>query len=64
MSKVFYFEDYLPYIVQELICVKCLHRWIGVMPEGTLLKKLECPHCRKVGYVIATGQEIGEQHET
>lgn len=31
---------------------------VEVRPQGVLLKDLECPNCGKVGYVIATGQEI------
>lgn len=46
------------HIVHEVMCVSCLHRWIGVRPQGVLLKDLECPNCGKVGYVIATGQEM------
>lgn len=63
--NVINFNDYkdenTPHIVQEVICLSCLHRWIAVRPEGTLLKDLECPHCGKVGYVITTGQEIQEE---
>lgn len=47
----------LPHEVAELICLKCLCRWIGVYPEKTLLKDLECK-CGAVGYVIKTGQTI------
>lgn len=59
-DKILDFNETLPHIVHEAICVKCLHRWIEVRPEGTLLKELECPNCGIVGYVISTGQEIGE----
>ena len=52
-------EDNLPHEVSELICLKCLNRWIGVYPEKTLLKDLECK-CGEVGYVIKTGQIIEE----
>lgn len=41
----------------ELICVKCGRRWIGVWPEFTLLKELECPNCGP-GFVIKTGQDM------
>ena len=50
-------DDYRPHEVSELICLKCFHRWIGVYPEYTLLKDLECK-CGEVGYVIKTGQTI------
>lgn len=52
-----YKEENTPHIVQEVVCLKCLHRWIAVMPKGTLLKDLECK-CGNVGYVIATGQDL------
>ena len=48
------------FTIEEVMCVKCLHRWIGVLPEGTLLKNVECPKCRKQGYSILTGQSFGE----
>ena len=51
-------NDYMPHEVQEVICVKCLKRWIAVYKEGTLLKDIECPECHNSGYVIATGQDI------
>jgi hypothetical protein len=51
-------DEKKPHIVHEAICLSCLHRWIEVRPQGTLLKDLECPHCKNIGGVIATGQEI------
>lgn len=50
-------EDNIPHEVSEVICLKCLHRWIAVYPTSTLLKDLECT-CGKVGYVIKTGQTL------
>ena len=50
-------EEYLSHEVSEVICLKCLHRWIAVYPSRTLLKELECP-CGEIGYVIKTGQTI------
>ena len=44
--------------VSELICVKCLERWIAVRPSTTLLKHIECPRCRYIGSSIETGQEF------
>lgn len=46
-----------PHEVAELICIKCLHRYIGVYPQATLLKDLECENCGK-GFIIKTGQTI------
>ncbi len=59
MGEVISIEDKEPHEVSELICLKCLNRWIGVYPQKTLLKQLEC-RCGAVGYVIKTGQTIGE----
>jgi hypothetical protein len=66
MGKVKNFNDYkeenTPHIVQEVVCLKCLHRWIAVRPQGTMLKDLKCANlsflCGVTGYVIATGQEL------
>ena len=62
MSEIKSFDEYkenkTPHIVQEVMCVSCFHRWVCVRPQGSLLKELECPKCGKVGYVLATGQEI------
>lgn len=55
-------EEYLPHEVSEVICLKCLHRWIAVYPSQTLLKELECP-CGEIGYVIKTGQTIPEDRK-
>lgn len=63
MNKIIDLFEKTPHIVQELICVKCLTRWIGVRPQGTLLKKLECPKCNNVGFVITTGEEFLEKNK-
>lgn len=57
-SRVFRFEEGLPHVVSEVICVKCGHRQISARPEGTLLKDLECAGCHKQGFVIETGEII------
>lgn len=51
-------EDYIPHICHEAICLKCLYRWIEVRPDGTMLKQLECPNCKEVGFIIATGEQL------
>lgn len=58
MYKLINIEKNMRHEVAELICLKCLTRWIGVYPEETLLKQLECK-CGEVGYVIKTGQIMG-----
>lgn len=57
MGNVIDIEENLPHEISELICLKCFHRWIGVYPERTRLKKLECT-CGEIGYVIKTGQTL------
>lgn len=58
MRKVIHLEEHhLPHNVAEVICLKCLKRWIAVYPEETPLKDIECT-CGEVGYVIKTGQEL------
>jgi Zn finger protein HypA/HybF involved in hydrogenase expression len=58
-----YKEEQTPHIVSEVVCLSCLHRWISVRPQQTLLKQLECPNCHKAGYVIATGEQLSERKE-
>ena len=41
----------------EVICVKCLYRYVAVALAETPLIKYECKDCGP-GYVIATGQWI------
>jgi hypothetical protein len=48
--------DVMPHKYSEVICLKCLTRWIAVRPEKTLLKQLECNICNNIGYVIETGE--------
>jgi hypothetical protein len=59
-DKIIDFEANLLHEVSEVICIKCLHRYICVRPSGTLLKNLECPNCSEKGYVIETGQDLQE----
>ena len=56
-------ESNLEHEVAELICLKCLDRWIGVYPQETLLKDLECK-CGAIGYVIKTGQTLKDGEQT
>jgi len=60
MEKIVDFEKNMEHEVSELICLKCLNRWIGVYPSKTPLKQLECK-CGAIGYVIKTGQTLEEQ---
>lgn len=60
MGTITDIEANLPHEVAELMCLKCLYRWIGVYPQETLLKDIECK-CGAIGYVIKTGQTIDEE---
>lgn len=60
MAQIIDIEENEPHEVAEVICLKCLHRWIAVYPEKTLLKNLECK-CGCVGYVIKTGQTLFDE---
>lgn len=59
-AKVTPIEDAMPHVTLEVMCWKCGCRWIAVKSENTLLKQLECPECRAVGFAFATGQDIVE----
>lgn len=50
-------EDDTEYEVAELMCLKCLNRWIGVYPAELPLKDIECK-CGEIGYVVKTGQTL------
>ena len=52
------FEELIPHTVAEVMCVKCLKRWVAVYPTDCKLADIECPHCQKQGFVIKTGEEI------
>lgn len=56
MDKVIDIIEKQPHIVSEVICIKCIHRWIAARPEDTRLKSLECPNCGFVGGAIETGE--------
>jgi hypothetical protein len=61
MGNITDIQAKMPHEVAELICLKCLHRWIGVYPESVPLKEIECT-CGYKGYVIKTGQTLrGEE---
>ena len=51
-------KDYTPSKLSEVVCLKCLQRWIAVRPESTKLKELECPNCGKQGFAIETGEDL------
>lgn len=62
MGKVVDIESNMKHEVAELICLKCLNRWIGVYPSTVPLKDIECK-CGAIGFVIKTGQTLEEVEE-
>lgn len=60
IGKLINLDDNRPHKVSEVICLKCLYRWVAVRPVGTPLKNLQCPKC---GYMCAieTGEEIADE---
>ena len=63
MAEITPIEGRMPHKVSEVVCLRCLTRWIAVRPCGTLLKTLECPNCGGLGVVIETGEEMEAQNE-
>ena len=60
MGKIIDINELSPHKVSEVVCLKCLKRWLAVRPESTKLKDLECPQCKAQGYVIETGETLGD----
>ena len=60
MGELIDLDEKRPHKVSEVICLKCLNRWISVRPVGTLLKDLQCPRCGWKGCTIETGEEIDD----
>lgn len=53
-------DCFKPHYTNELICINCKYRWIGVYKCKTALNDLICPKCKKSGFVILTGQVFDE----
>lgn len=58
MAEILDIADNIPHRVSEVVCLKCLYRWIAVRPVATPLIKLECPCCHESGFVIETGENF------
>ena len=59
ITNIIPIEEVIPHKVSEVICVKCMKRWIDIRPARLRLKDLECPNGH-VGYIIETGEELEE----
>jgi len=57
MGEIIDIEVNLPHDISEVICLKCLDRWIAVYPTRAYLKKFECKNGH-IGFVIKTGQDL------
>ena len=42
--------------VSQVICLRCLRRWIAARTVDTRLTELECPDCGTQGFAIETGE--------
>lgn len=60
MANTVDINDNTPHKVSEVVCLKCLYRWIAVRPTVTLLRQLQCPNCGQSGFAIETGEEINK----
>ena len=58
MTKIRDINENAEHIISEVVCLKCLRRWIAERPHGTMLIDLECPQCHEQGYTIETGEEL------
>lgn len=56
MAEIIDIERDLPHVTREVICVKCLARFVSVAPETLLLRDMECGECGEPGYCVDTGQ--------
>ena len=61
MAKEVSIEENMPHIVSEVMCAKCLYRWIAVRPVATKLTSIECPNCGLKGYVFETGEILNNE---
>lgn len=59
--NTFNIDEFNEHLVSEVICLKCLRRWVAVRPLQTPLKELECPKCHERGFVIETGEFLDQQ---
>ena len=57
MSNIVDLTEHMPHRMAEVMCVKCLHRYMCVWPTATALKDLECKTCG-AGYIVMTGQPL------
>lgn len=61
-GNLYFMDAKTNYVVSEVICIGCKHRFISTRPEDTLLSMLECSGCGEVGFTIETGQVIDDDN--
>lgn len=59
-DKIININSKVQHEASEVVCLKCLTRWISVRPYNTRLVQLECPGCLEQGFTIETGETIFE----
>ena len=57
-----FFEDD-DYVLSELMCVQCYHRWYELHIYDVVLAEIQCPNCHAIGTIIDTGQYIPDKDE-
>ncbi len=55
MADIVDIEVNSPHIVHEVVCLKCLHRYVAVAPQKLPLRLYDCETCGP-GFIISTGQ--------
>lgn len=60
MGEVVDIESNLPHIVEELMCINCKFRYIGVRSIRLKLINIVCPSCNQSGFIISTGELIDQ----
>jgi len=58
MGKVVDIDRDMETVTREMICVKCLARYIYVSPANVPMKDLMCGGCEETGFLIDTGQGV------
>lgn len=61
MAEIVPIETNMPHKMSEVICLKCLCRWMAIRPAHVLLKEIQCT-CGHIGFVIETGEELIEDY--
>jgi hypothetical protein len=58
MGKIVEFRKEGNWVNREVICLACGYRYIATELAAVWLKNYQCPNCKMVGGIIATGQPL------